>query len=197
MKRLGYLLITLGFLAGSYVVVRQPEGVDVGLYLVALGVGVVGVLVARGAKRAEARDVTRIAANIGAIETALARIAEDAAKLDDEKTTVSVYDLRRRIDETFPEHLLSFVEARESIAHSYGLQAYAEVMNRFAAGERFLNRVWSASTDGYQDEARDYLGRAREQFADALETFRTIRAAGAAGAGGTRRAMPAGGARRL
>jgi hypothetical protein len=187
MKQLGYLLITLGFLAGSFVVVRQPEGVDTGLYLAALGLGVLGVLIARGAKRAEARDVTRIEANIGAIETALARIAEDAARLDDAKASIDVYDLKRRIDESFPEHLVSFVEARESIAHSYGLQAYAEVMNRFAAGERFLNRVWSASTDGYRDEAYDYLGRARTQFSEALDTFRKIRSGGArGGAPGTR-----------
>ena len=38
---------------------------------------------------------------------------------------------------------------------------------RFAAAERYLNRVWSASTDGYIDEAHTYLGRSREQFDEA------------------------------
>jgi hypothetical protein len=37
-------------------------------------------------------------------------------------------------------------------------------MNHFAAGERYLNRVWSASVDGYVDECRAYIGHAREQF---------------------------------
>jgi hypothetical protein len=35
--------------------------------------------------------------------------------------------------------------------------------------------VWSASTDGYQPEAYDYITRARIQFDDALVTFRAIK----------------------
>ena len=65
-------------------------------------------------------------------------------------------------------------QERESIAHSYGLQAYAEVMNRFAAGER-LNRVWSASTDGYIEEAHRYIERATRQFAETLEAFNEVK----------------------
>ena len=36
--------------------------------------------------------------------------------------------------------------------------------NEFAAGERYLNRVWSASVDGYIDEVRSFLVLARTQF---------------------------------
>ncbi len=179
MKKLGYLLIVAGFLWGAFLTVARAEGVNEPLYLLALAVGVAGVVMARSAARAEARDVTRLEANIATIESSLAAIAADADRLDADKTSINVYDLRHRIDETFPEHLSAFVEARESIAHSYGLQAYAEVMNRFAAGERYLNRVWSASTDGYEPEAHDYIGRARLQFDDALETFRRIRSTAA------------------
>jgi len=175
MKKLGYLLIVAGFLGGAFLSVQRAEGVNEPLYLLALAVGVAGVVMARSAARAEARDVTRLEANIATIESSLAAIALDADRLDAEKTSINVYDLRHRIDETFPEHLAAFVDARESIAHSYGLKAYAEVMNRFAAGERYLNRVWSASTDGYEPEAHDYIARARLQFDDALETFRRIR----------------------
>ncbi len=65
--------------------------------------------------------------------------------------------VQHRIDELFPGDLNTFVEARETIPHVYGLQAYADVMSHFAAGERYLNRVWSASADGYVDEVRTYL----------------------------------------
>ena len=58
------------------------------------------------------------------------------------------------------------------------LKAYAEVMNRFAAGERSINRVWSASTDGYIEETSDYLEKAAAHFEDALETFKVIKATG-------------------
>jgi hypothetical protein len=51
-------------------------------------------------------------------------------------------------------------------------------MNPFSAGERYLNRVWSTSTDGYIDEAHEYLGRSHEQFEDALAVVRRLRADG-------------------
>ena len=40
---------------------------------------------------------------------------------------------------------------------------------KFAAGERYLNRVWSSSIDGWIDEVRLYLGHARDQFRLALD----------------------------
>lgn len=55
--------------------------------------------------------------------------------------------------------------------HVFGLQNYADVMSAFAAGERYVNRVWSASTDGYVDEVRTYLIRATDQFRDARILF--------------------------
>ena len=176
MKYFGYLLIVVGFLWGAFLTVERPEGVNTLLYLAALAIGIIGVITARLAVRAEARDETLLQANIATIESSLAALAEDAERLDAEKESINVYDLRHVIDETFPEHIAAFVEARESIAHSYGLKAYAEVMNRFATGERYLNRVWSASTDGYQPEAWDYISRCHVQFDDALSTFREIKA---------------------
>jgi hypothetical protein len=82
------------------------------------------------------------------------------------------------IGREFPRDLDAFVQARESVAHRFGLQAYAEVMNPFAAGERYLNRVWSTSTDGYVDEAHRYIDMAREQFESALAEFRALHPAG-------------------
>ena len=65
----------------------------------------------------------------------------------------------------------SHADARESMQHAFGIQAYADIMSAFAAGERYLNRVWSASADGYVDEVNAYLHKASEQFNEALELF--------------------------
>jgi hypothetical protein len=62
------------------------------------------------------------------------------------------------------DDLRRFADARESLIHLFGLQAYANVMSDFAAGERYVNRIWSASADGYDGEARNYLGKAAAQF---------------------------------
>lgn len=90
------------------------------------------------------------------------------------KGELDVYDVHRRIDELVPDHLTRFVEARSSIANAFGLQGYADVMSHFAAGERYLNRVWSASADGYIDEVRGYLGRAEAQFVEARDLLRRL-----------------------
>jgi hypothetical protein len=44
-------------------------------------------------------------------------------------------------------------------------------MSAFAAGERYINRVRSASTDGYVDEVRNYLDRATLQLREARALF--------------------------
>jgi hypothetical protein len=178
LRYFGYLLITVGFLGGSLEVVRQVEGVNASAFLIWLSIGIVGVIVAQRARKAEATDVEVITTNVRAIESSLEVLTAEAKKLNAEKSEINVYDLRHRIDAAFMADLVKFVDARESIAHSYGLKAYAEVMNRFAAGERALNRVWSASTDGYMDETSDYLEKAATHFEDALVTFQTIKATG-------------------
>jgi hypothetical protein len=124
--------------------------------------------------RRAARHVDRLAEDMETLEASLGRVVGNVETLDRDKESIDVYDLKNRIDDLFPADLDAFVRARESIIHRHGLQAYADVMNPFAAGERYLNRVWSTSTDGYIDEAHTYLGRSHEQFEDALEILRGL-----------------------
>ena len=128
----------------------------------------------RVAARQESTHADTIKSNLGTIDKSLESIVDKVRRLDDGKTEIDVYDLRHRIDEEFPDDLDAFVQARQSIVHSYGLQAYADVMNPFAAGERYLNRVWSASADGYIDEAHTYATKARKQFESTLEVYRGL-----------------------
>ena len=177
MKSLGYLLITVGFLAGAFFAVEQREGVPVASFLVALAIGAAGVALSRAAKRKEATAPETLRSNLAAIESSLASVVGKIGRLDAGKAEQDVYELHDIIDREFPDDLDAFVQARNSLRHSFGLQAFADVMNPFAAGERYLNRVWSASTDGYIDEAHAYLTRAREQFETALEIFRGLKPA--------------------
>jgi len=177
MKKLGYLLITVGFLAGALACVVDEEAVLWVHFGGALAVGIVGVALVRLSHRHVRTSEGKVAANIQAIEGALGSIVANITRLNDERQSINTYDVRRRVDELFLEDLTRFVEARESIAHVYGLNAYGEVMSCFAAGERYLNRVWSASADGYIDEVNTYIDKAREQFVDSLEKMRRLKAA--------------------
>lgn len=80
---------------------------------------------------------------------------------------------------------MAFVEARESIAHACGMQAYAEIMSHFAAGERYLNRVWSCAADGYIDEAHTFVSRSYRQFEEARAKLRALQARTARSAAST------------
>jgi hypothetical protein len=177
MKILGHTLTWIGFLAGAFLAVEQAEGVDLPRFFLALGVGVAGVALVRFALYREASHEDKLVTDIATLRSSLEKVVADVAALDRAKETVDVYDLRYKIDD-FRVDLNDFVEARESIAHRFGLAAYGEVMSHFAAAERYLNRVWSASTDGYVDEAREYIGRAGAQLAEAKEAL--LRIVGAA-----------------
>ena len=122
-----------------------------------------------------------------AIQESLRRIAQNVTRLSAEKQSLDAYEVRHRLEELFADDLTTFITARESIAHSYGLAAYADVMSCFAAGERYLNRAWCASADGYVDEIHQYIDKAKEQFASSLDKVLALQAAAgpqSEGAGG-------------
>jgi len=172
MQKLGYLMITIGFLAGALAATADKDVVYWYYFLASLVVGAAGVACVHLGKRRQRREVGKLTADGQVIEASLARMAENITLLNEQKQSINTYDMRHRIDELFLEDLAAFVEARESIAHVHGLQAYADVMSSFAAGERYLNRVWSASADGYIDEVNVYLDKAREQFIESLNKIR-------------------------
>ena len=175
MKTLGLVLIAGGFLGGALVAVQTAENeVAWAWYAPALGVGVLGVALARLATRAEARHEGKLSAGIRAVRESLDRIVANVRTLDGEKADLDVYDAHGRIDALFRGDLTTFVDAREAIGHVFGLSAYADVMNDFAAGERYLNRVWSSSIDGWVDEMKEYLGHARLQFEEAQRKLHAL-----------------------
>ncbi len=168
MKLLGYLLITVGFLAGSVSAVQTAENsVEWTWFVPAFLLGVIGVALARVGAHREASHETKLTGDFDTVVSSIDRIVEKITLLDSEKANVDPYAVHERIDELLRDDLANFAEARESVGHLYTLSDYAEVMNSFAAGERYVNRVWSASIDGWIDELQEYLGRAKEQF---LET---------------------------
>lgn len=168
-RTLGLILITAGFLAGAWITVMQVETVRWSWYVPAVLAAVVGVATLRHGARSAARAADTLQKNIVTVRETLERIVSNADSLEARKADIETHDLRGHIDTTFASDLADFADARMSIAHLYGLGQYAEVMNHFAAGERYLNRVWSASVDGYVDECRDFIGRAREQFHEAQD----------------------------
>ena len=166
MKNIGYLLLAGGFLAGAYATALDVEQVNWMLFGIATAAAAVGLLIAKQQASAHAKSGDVLAANRGELFESIQQIVSNL----DEMTNAADLKgaaLRERIDLKLRDDLRRFAEARESMVHLFGLQSYADIMSSFAAGERYVNRVWSASADGYDHEAAAYLSKAARQFAEA------------------------------
>jgi hypothetical protein len=174
MKALGLLLIAVGFVAGAFYSIQSVETVPWTHWGIALAVGIVGIVLARLSAKSAATSGERLTADIAAIETSLANLVEKAEALNADKAKMDPYDVRHRIDDDFMDDLNTFVQARKSLTHRYGVQAYADLMSHFATAERYLNRTWSASADGYVDEVHLSLDQAEKEFRVAQEIFERL-----------------------
>lgn len=174
MKRIGFSLIIFGFLAASWVAVQHATEVSWLLFIPIAVASVMGVGFVRRSTKAHAEHADTIAANIRDIEHSLRSVVEKVTQLNRDKGQINTYDMRHKIDDMLLDDLDKFINARETIGVRYGLHAYADIMSHFAAGERYLNRVWSCSADGYIDEVNDFMVRAEEQFVITLQRFQAL-----------------------
>ena len=173
-KRIGYSMVSVSFLGGAFITSLDPAVVDWHMFLPTLVVGILGVIIANNALKREANSEGVMTTNLGNIESSINRIVSNLVTLNNEKLSIPAYEVRFEIDKKFREDLNLFADSRRSLGHRYGLQPYAEVMSSFAAGERYLNRVWSASADSYVDEVMLYLDKAQEQFIEARDKLKTV-----------------------
>ncbi|MGD9408005.1 MAG: hypothetical protein PVG05_07910, partial [Gammaproteobacteria bacterium] len=140
MSRAGFMLTSAGFLGGAFLTSLDPGEVRWGLFIPCLLVGAIGVFLIKQHSRQHARSDETLASNRSHIEESLDSILGQLRELDRDKANIPPYELRFEIDHRFRSDLNRFVDARESLTHLYGLQAYADIMSAFAAGERYLNR---------------------------------------------------------
>lgn len=174
-ERIGFSLVIASFLGGAFLAALHPREIDWLYFLPVLAAGAAGVVTLRRARNASASASHVVADNRRALEQSLARINRELEWMDGNKESIPPHELRFEIDRRFRDDLSTFADARMTMAHLFGLQIYADIMSHFAAGERYLNRIWSASADGYRDEALAYIGKAHRQFDDAR---RLLEAAG-------------------
>ena len=173
-KLISLLMVMAAFLVGAFIAVLDPVEVDWTRMGITLAFGTVGLFLFRKAHHREASAGHRLSEDMQVLGNGLAGILANLEELCSRKSELPVYEARFEIDRLFREDLNDFAEARETMIHVFGMQKYADVMSAFAAGERYINRVWSASTDGYEDEVHRYLEKARNQFGEANDLFKKL-----------------------
>ena len=167
MKNIGFLLLIAGFLAGAYATALDTEATNWALFIPAAVAAIIGVGILKREARGEAQSERVLTANRAELTESLANIVRNLDEIREAGDQLPTERLREEIDERLRNDLRRFADARESLVHLFSLQTYADIMSEFAAGERYVNRVWSASADGYDAEARTYLEKASGQFREA------------------------------
>lgn len=173
MKAVGFLLLISGFLMGAYSTALDVDTTQWTLFLPAAVTSFVGLLILKRQASGEAKSAQVLTANKTELSESIANIVSALDGIVRERDRLSTDDLRHEIDRLLRDDLRRFADARQSMVHLFGIQNYADIMSEFAAGERSVNRVWSASTDGYRNEAETYLERAAQRFRAAEQQLKT------------------------
>ncbi len=95
----------------------------------------------------------RITSTLNDVDRLLPSLADDRARLH------AIMEYLGRLQ---AEEVAAFVGAREGIIGKLGMGGFAELMDRFAALERQINRAWSSAADHHIAEATSSLAHAKE-----------------------------------
>ncbi len=136
-------------------------------YGLSMALGLAGVALLRSTAKSADQDSGRVEAEYSTITNSLAELNERVAKLGGSLDTMKPAEVVQYIDDRCAEPFADFADARNALVQRFGLQAFAEIMTQFASAERFVNRAWSASADGYMNEARDCVTRATTHLKEA------------------------------
>lgn len=171
MKNIAFTLVILSFLAGAFLASLDERAMNWTYFAPVMLVGFIGAFIYKKEASAAAKHGDLLQNNKQILIDSLNNLLANLESLNGRKDKVPTYEMRFEIDKLFREDLMNFAEARESMKHLFGIQDYADIMSSFAAGERYINRVWSASTDGYIDEVMMYVEKSYSQFQHAKEEF--------------------------
>ncbi len=146
-----FLLACVGLFAGAFMVKRVQKS----LALAAIEAG------------AKAGSV--VVSPEAALETIINIVDKLNSQLSLMKPAEACHAIVESLDPVQKEHALVIVEARSLLITKLGMGRFAQFMDRFSAGERQLNRAWSAAADGevYLHEAIRCLKKSAEHLAEA------------------------------
>ncbi|NVJ50144.1 MAG: hypothetical protein HWE13_06055 [Gammaproteobacteria bacterium] len=171
MKLFAIVLVAMSFLGGAFLASLDAKTLNWYWFIPTIVLGFIGAIMLKRVEHVTAKHHAHQSGSIDTLKRCLQNIVDNLNDMNAKKDQLPTYEARFEIDRVFREDLAQFADARESMRHVFGLKEYADIMSAFAAGERYINRVWSASTDGYIDEVKQYIERASLQFNEAAKLF--------------------------
>ena len=176
MAIIGQMLLWLGFLGGSLACVIRLENEDDkwstipwGMYAAGAAIGIAGVVLLRLDKASKRSASAESESDFQTVQSSLSNVSERISSLCDKLDSMTCEDVLDYIDQECVPQCAEFVDGRQVLVNRFGTAVFAAVMTEFASGERYMNRAWSASADGYVDEVSKSLGYANNFYAAAVK----------------------------
>ena len=167
----GQILLWVGFLSGSLATVFNLENVEDPWatihwpwYIVSAVICVLGIVAIRMSKKSISAESVESAAQFETLPRTIKQLRTKVAELKKLQDQLRPSEIVKFIDDSLMDDLREFVDSRQAIVTHAGLHSFADVMTQFSAGERAINRAWSAAADGYVDEVAICLDRADTFF---------------------------------
>lgn len=157
---------------------RSGLGFMVGVVLIAFGAGLARQHEAEmnaGGGATDASGRVDFPGALAAIQPKLASIQQQLEGLPMDETAP---EARTLLDTIQAELIEPVVDGRGQLVARHGVGSFAEYFGPFSAGERLLNRCWSALTDGHPPTARAALSRAIQQFDAAMVAWNRVESQG-------------------
>ena len=173
MNILGQLLLWGGFLSGSLATVLNQEKkiawdtIPWAWYITSVIVCIAGIVLLRISKTSSTESTVESTANLAEIRTSLANLLKHMNELLGQMPEMAPSEMVAFIDDVLAPDFQIFADGRNAITSEMGLPKFADVMTHFSAGERAINRAWSAAADGYVDEATTCVKRGVAMLNDA------------------------------
>ena len=163
MAMFSYILLTVSTVAACLFAARVP--MMTAPLVASVAVMAASVVLMRRSYRARLeREVSSENGNLFDFSAAAGDVLGTLEILESD-TQAGCERIHKELDRMVDGVLFDFAEARQGLMALYGFGGFAHVVGEFTRGERAVNRAWSAAVDGYPEEARSSVRRAREIFA--------------------------------
>ena len=148
-----FVLAAVGLLIGAFLVRMQAKQA-----------------IAAAARRAASAEGLSPAEALRKAHDEVAQLHRDLPDIEGEKAKIDA--IVHRIDDIQRDYLEPFLDGRAQLVADLGMTGYAQLMDRFAAAERQLNRAWSAAADHVLAEAEDCLDLAVHPMDETTEKLK-------------------------
>lgn len=175
MKILGIILFVVGIIVGITAAAKTPgEGSSypdtVGVFLTAFFVTIIGNILWHKSEKDMIKQQLEEHKNDGNNPIAMLSSTIPAIEaLYQKAQTTEGMALCNEVDHVLDNHVHPFTEKRKTFMDILGQTKGAEILLDVAYGERMLNRVWSAASDGHQQEALNSISESLENYKKAAD----------------------------